>query len=324
MNYKAILTPIPIAIGLPLFLVAFGCNTPKKEYQLMLKEHITLDSVPSASGIAIRMDSAYVIGDDAADIYKISLKNYGHRRIHLPGCLQEYRIPRPVKQDFESAVIARNSDINWLLAFGSGTLSPHRDSLLVMNIGNEKAKTFSLAKLYYFLSRIHHLEKGSMNIEAVTVIKDNLYLFNRGTNSIFIMPLNSLFAYINSKGNTQMPPASEHFKIELPNLNGIPALISGAATLDDHRILFTASLENTKDWTKDGEIFGSYVGILSVSGNEPKLETCLQLTQNNKPVIVKLESLDVISNSGRQVDIISVADNDDGSSGIYLLQLNIK
>jgi hypothetical protein len=324
MNYKAILTHFPTVIVMTLFLVGLGCKTPKREYQLVLKEHITLDSVPSASGIAIRMDSAFIIGDDAVDIYKISLKNYGNRRIHLAGSPQQYRVPKPFKHDLESAVIARNSDINWLLAFGSGTLSPYRDSLLVMNIGNEEVKTFSLAKLYYTLYRTHNLDKGSMNIEAVTVIKENLYLFNRGTNSIFIMPLNSLFAYINSKGNTQMPPVPEQFKIELPVLNGIPALISGAATLDDHRIIFTASLENTKDWTKDGEIFGSYVGILDVSGKEPKLEACLQLTQNNKPVIIKLESLDVISNSGSQVDIISVADNDDGSSGIYLLQLNIK
>jgi hypothetical protein len=324
MNYKAILTQFPTGIAMTLFLVGFGCKTPKKEYQLVLKEHITLDSVPSASGIAIRMDSAFIIGDDAVNIYKVSLKNYGKRRIPLAGSPQQYRVPRPFKHDLESAVIARKSDINWLLAFGSGTLSPYRDSLLVMNIGNEEAKTFSLANLYYILSRTYHLDKGSMNIEAVTVIKDNLYLFNRGNNNMFIMPLNSLFEYINNKGNTQMLPVPEQFRIELPVLNGIPALISGAATLDDHRIIFTASLENTKDWTKDGEIFGSYVGILDVSGKEPKLEACLQLTQNNKPVIIKLESLDVISNSGSQVDIISVADNDDGSSGIYLLQLNIK
>ena len=306
-----------------LFLVVFGCNTPKKEYQLILKEHINLDSIPSASGIAIRLDSAYIIGDDAADIYKISLKNYGHRKIHLPGSPLEYRIPKPVKQDFESAVIARNSDINWLLAFGSGTLSPHRDSLLVMNLANHKAKTFSLTRLYAWLFQLHHLDKKSLNIEAATVIKDNLYLFNRGTNSMFRMPVNDLFAYINSKENPQMP-ASKHYRIELPSLNGVPALISGAATLDDHRILFTASIENTTDWTKDGEILGSYVGILDVSKKVPKLETCLLITENNKPLIVKLESLDVISNSGKQVEIISVSDNDDGSSGLYFLRLETK
>jgi hypothetical protein len=128
---------------------------------------------------------------------------------------------------------------------------------------------------------------------------------------------------LDAKENPQMP-ASAHYRIELPTFKGIPALISGAATLDDHRILFTASLENTKDWTKDGEIFGSYVGILDVSGKQPKLETCLLLSENNKPLTIKLESLDVISNSGKQIDIISVSDNDDGSSGIYLLQLKIK
>jgi hypothetical protein len=319
INYRL----IAAGIGIGIFLVLPGCKPAKKEYQLVLKEHITLDSIPSASGIAIRMDSAYIIGDDATNIYKIALKNYGYRKIHLAGSSLEYRVSKSVKQDFESAVIARNSDVNWLMAFGSGTLAPHRDSMLLMNLGNEMAKTFSLAKLYYFLFRIHHLGRDSMNMEAATVIKDNLYLFNRGSNSFFKMPVNNLFAYLDAKENPQMP-ASAHYRIELPTFNGIPALISGAATLDDHRILFTASLENTKDWTKDGEIFGSYVGILDVSGKQPKLETCLLLSENNKPLTIKLESLDVISNSGKQIDIISVSDNDDGSSGIYLLQLKIK
>jgi hypothetical protein len=269
------------------------------------------------------LDSAYIIGDDAADIYTLSLKNHGYRKFHIPGSPQAYRIEKPIKQDFESAVIARNSDINWLLAFGSGSLSPHRDSLLVMNLANYNTKSFSLSHLYAWLFQRYHLDKKGLNIEAATIIKDGLYLFNRGTNSMFRMPVSDLFAYINGNENAPMP-VSNHYRIELPALNGIPALISGAATLDDHRVLFTASLENTTDWTKDGEIFGSYVGILDISKEIPKLETCMLLTEDNKPLIVKLESLDVISNSDKQIDIISVADNDDGSSGLYFLRLETK
>ena len=311
---------IPMTIG----IVVFGCNSDshrhKPEYQLVVKDHIILDSIPSASGIAIRLDSVYIIGDDASDVYKISLKDHGFRKIHLPGSPAISRIPKPVKQDFESAVIARYLDNNYLLAFGSGSLSPHRDSLLVMNLRNDFIKTFSLSQLYNYLFYLYKLDKKSMNIEAATVINDRLYLFNRGTNSMFQIPVEDLFRFIYSK-NAQMP-SSKHYRIELPALNGIPGLISGAATLDDHRILFTASLENTKDWTKDGEISGSYIGILDVSKKAPELESCLLVSQNNKPLIVKLESLDVISNSGTQTDIISVADNDDGSSGLYFLQLS--
>ena len=158
-------------------------------------------------------------------------------------------------------------------------------------------------------------------MEAATVIGNQLFLFNRGTNSLFVVSVEDLFRYIYNTDHPQFP-SSKHFRIQLPSLHGIPALISGAASLDDHRILFTASLENTNDWTKDGEISGSYIGILNVGKKMPELETCLLVTQNNKPLIVKLESLDVISNSGTQTDIISVADNDDGSSGLYFLQLS--
>lgn len=319
-TFPSVLLAILIAIGV---FVVFGCNNKGKEYQLTVKDHITLDSIPSASGIAVRLDSAYIIGDDAADIYKLSLKTHGYRKIHLPGGPAIYRIAKPVKQDFESAVIARHNNNNYLLAFGSGTLSPHRDSLLVMNLQNDYVKTFSLTGLYAFLFQLYKLDKSSMNIEAATVINDQLYLFNRGTNSMFQLSVEDLFRYVYSKDNPQMP-SSKHYRIELPSLNGIPALLSGAATLDDHRILFTASLENTKDWTKDGEISGSYVGILNISKKMPELETWLLVSQNNKPLIVKLESLDVISHSSTQTDIISVADNDDGSSGIYFLQLETK
>ena len=280
-----------------------------------------MDSIPSASGIAIRLDSVYIVGDDAGDIYKMSLKDHAFRKIHIPGSPAINRIPKPVKQDFESAVIVRHLDNNYLLAFGSGTLSPHRDSLLVMNLRNDFIKTFSLFKLYYYLFEFYQLDKNSRNIEAATVINDKLYLFNRGTNSMFEIPVEDLFRFIYSTDNAPMP-SSRHYRIELPTLNGIPALISGAATLDDHRILFTASLENTKDWTKDGEISGSYVGILDISKKAPELESCLLVSQNTKSLIVKLESLDVISNSGTQTDIVCVADNDDGSSGLYFLQLS--
>lgn len=308
-----------------LLLLLTGCLYREKHpYSLSLQNSITLDSIPSASGIAIVKDSAYIIGDDATCIYKLSLQTHQFRKIQIPGTRPDlYRVAKDSKNDFETAAIGTINHKTYLLAFGSGTLSPYRDSLLLMDLDNEAdLRKISLTAFYKQLLQQSKLDKNNFNIEGATFSGNHLYLFNRGEGMIFQINWTDFFQYIND--TSQTVPISTIHTIHLPEESGVKAGFSGASALDDKRIVFTASLENTKNWIDDGEITGSYIGVLDVTAQEIRLNTGLLLRQGKDAMKVKLESLDVISNSKDSIIIEAVSDNDNGTSAFYRLVLQKK
>lgn len=305
-----------------LVLLSSCLYREKHPYSLSLQNIITLDSIPSASGIAIVKDSAYVLGDDACCIYKLSLQTHQFRKIEIPGAQPGlYRVSKDSKNDFETTAIGTINHKTYLLAFASGTLSPFRDSLLLMDLDNEAdLRKVSIAAFYNQLLQQNRLDKNNFNIEGVTISDNHLYLFNRAGGMIFQVNWTDFFQYINDPVSQVVPASTTHI-IQLPEHSGVKAGFSGACTLDDERILFTASLENTKNWIDDGEIAGSYVGVLDVTAQEIRLNTGLLLRQGNDALKVKLESLDVVSASKDSIIIESVADNDNGTSAFYRLGL---
>jgi hypothetical protein len=189
--------------SLPFFLflmvIMSSCLYREKHpFSLAFENSISLDSIPSASGISIVKDSAYVIGDDAAHIYIISVQTHQFRKIPVPGVpVNEYRVPKGQKNDFESAVIGTINNDRYLLAFGSATLPPYRDSLLLMDLGNESIRKISLAAFYSQLLRQNKLDKNNFNIEGAAISGNHLYLFNRAGGMIFQVNWMEFFQYIN-------------------------------------------------------------------------------------------------------------------------------
>jgi len=117
-------------------------------------------------------------------------------------------------------------------------------------------------------------------------------------------------------------PQIEFNNITLPSINKHEAHLSGVCTLNKTDILFCASVEDTPDWTKDGPILGSCVGIYSTT---TKKVSAVYFLKNEKGNILKekIESLDILRKEAN-VDFIllAVGDNDDGTS--RLLQLKWK
>ena len=78
-----------------------------KKLTVKIEGEKLLDSIPSGSGITLWNDSLFIITDDAPYIYRISLDDYGYSRTLLRGYdSADYRIPKPVKPDFETAAIS--------------------------------------------------------------------------------------------------------------------------------------------------------------------------------------------------------------------------
>ena len=86
-------------------------------------------------------------------------------------------------------------------------------------------------------------------------------------------------------------------------------------------LLFTASLEATSDATSDGEILGSYIGIIEFSNFNHRITDTQILKVENKILKTKIEGIAVKSMQNNKVKVICVSDNDNGTSWIYELRV---
>ncbi len=300
-----------------------SCMNENSKYPLAIVEIKLLDSIPSASGIVLKNETAYIIGDDASGIYKMSLRNYQQQKIPIKGLdFNEYREQRKVKHDFECASLVSWKGDEYLLALGSGSSSPERDSMLMVRMSElSDSKIISLQNFYSKLQVLTQTNKKEWNIEAITATKDLLILFNRGNNLIIKFKLDHFMSYL-FDANAPFP-AIEHHRVKLPFIENFEARLSGACTLDDFHLLFSASVEDTRDWTIDGPVFGSFIGVYSLTDNQVVTSYILQ-DEKGVALKEKIESLDILRNTpGDGLVLIAISDNDNGTSNLFRMKLHL-
>jgi hypothetical protein len=286
-----------------------------------------LDSIPSGSGLAKVGEVLYLISDDSPYFFRLDLQFNLLEKIAIREGQKNtpYRIPKPEKPDYESATVGDWNGEKVLLAFGSGTQSPQRDSLLVVNLHDlHHPQTWSLKPFYELLKAAAHLPAAELNIEGSAIIGEDLYLFNRGRNVLIQTNWPETVAFLTKKPGTP-PPAIKTWRIPLPQIKGITPGFSGACQLGtENKILFTASVENTKNWIEDGEILGSFIGILDVKKlAENPLESVALLTdKNDNPVIEKIESIEFLQTEPNgDLKLLTLTDDDKGGSKILEVRL---
>ena len=109
---------------------------------------------------------------------------------------------------------------------------------------------------------------------------------------------------------------------DLPVYENVPSGFSGACYYHDG-IIFTASMEDTSSEISDGEILGSYVGYIPLSDITQGKYISTLLTRNNKALSKKLEGVYAYEFRGKK-QLITVIDNDDGTSDIITMEFSIK
>ncbi|RYD59049.1 MAG: hypothetical protein EOP56_02120 [Sphingobacteriales bacterium] len=293
-----------------------------KDIEVIIESNVVLDSLPSGSGMVVAGSNAWIICDDATGLYSLSLAGDQYHKIAFPQYdTTVYRIPKPVKPDFESAAMGQVNGKDHILAFGSGSLSPHRDSLLLFDPSSEHIRFVSLEPFYNALRQRAQLDSGELNIEGAVITKDHLYLLNRGRNLLFSVSWPQFKKHI--EGASELPAFTIH-KVALPVSSGLQAGFAGACSLDDNNILFSASLEDTRNSIADGAIYGSYIGILGIDKDSAQVKAITQLKDaSGKAVMDKVESLDVIrKNADKSIQLAAIVDNDDGSSKLLILYLS--
>jgi hypothetical protein len=290
-------------------------------YEASVTDNIPLRDIPSASGIEMHGNNFYVAGDDSPYLFQLNseFQTTGTIKIYSEKKLQDGRIPKKYKPDFESIAIAPWGKDNDLLIFGSGSASKTRNSMIRIDFDEDKyeVKSYSLKKFYSYLAEKFD-EHGNLNIEGAAFWNKHLILLNRTDNTLFKIDYDDFVNYIKKKDKDK--PGIKAIKYELPAFNGITARFSGACLLpDENMLVFTASVENTPNWMNDGKILGSYIGILDLDQTENTKPVCVLIEQNGNPFPYKVESLFVSEKNENSIKLIGVTDNDDGGSQIIAL-----
>lgn len=316
-----------------LLLVVFGACRPEPETQttaeiaaINMKAQVEnfreLDSIPSGSGLVKSGEDFYLISDDSPYFFKLdkSFNLLEKNAIQKGQKTTDYRISKNTKPDYECAALVEIKGEKYLIAFGSGSKSPERDQLLLVNLKDLKnGKTYSLKAFYDLVKTTANLADEDLNVEGCAIIGEDLFLFNRGKNVLIQTNWARIILFLKGGENT-LQPEIKTYRIPLPQIKGIDPGFSGACQLgSENKILFTASVENTQNWVDDGEILGSMVGILNVETlAEKPLENVIILTdKTGAPVIEKVESIEFLQREKNgSIKVLALTDDDLGGSKI--------
>lgn len=290
---------------------------------LTLLKRKTLRDIPSASGLEIMGNDIYIMSDDSPWLFRLNQKFEVLDKIQVGdvSVAAEGKIPKPFKSDLEAMAVFEQG----FLLFGSGSKSPQRDVLVQLNTNQPlDIKKYSLTKFYDAICLSAGFPRKDLNIEAAVIIDDTLYLFNRGKNRIIKINARDFLEY--AKGFKEIP-AFKIYSITLPSLNGLVAGFSGAcSTPDGKQIIFTASVENTSNWIDDGEVCGSFVGIITIVELKDNFRPdCVAMTDKENNILkIKVESVAVHhSISSDSLRLLMVTDTDGAASEVMEGEFNL-
>lgn len=301
-----------------------------------IQREIQLPRLPSASGVEIVGDTVYIIGDDAPLLYCFDARALQPGQ---PVALFETahfstgRIPKATKPDLEclTAVTTAEGETA-LLALGSGATAAREIGYWVtLGAGTPAATTvypLSLAPLYQLLRA--RLPAGlTLNLEAAATTADTLLLMQRSVGSaagnlVFHCPLATTLDFVRRR-SAQAPVIDvQHYA--LPTIGGKPAGLSGATALGE-QLCVTASVEDTTDPVADGEVLGSFVGVLDPRrrSRRPVPVTLLQLQRpDGQPYRGKVEGVAVRRQLGPgRYALLLVTDDDAGGSTALEVELTL-
>ncbi len=282
----------------------------------MVEKTAVIEHYASGSALAYQQGKIYLMGDDMN--YMIILDNSLQviDSILLEDSVK-YKIAKDIKPDLEAATFISPGS---LLLLGSGSKKP-RNTVFVVNVDSKEKIAFSLDTFYQRLEKEGITE---INVEGATAIDDKILLSNRGNNA---HPKNHLIITAADFYKEQQNAEVKVVEIENPavGFSGVSGL-EYSSQFD--RLLLSVSTEDTYSTHEDGAIGKSYLWIIdNVSSKlkgKIKAEKIIDLTTLDKRFSgQKIESVCIVSESKNEMEIILVADNDNGSSTVFKLKLNL-
>jgi hypothetical protein len=279
---------------------------------------VTLPNLPSASGIEIIGNTAYIIGDDSPWLYMlnaVTLASIGQVQLFDTASFATGRIPKADKPDLECTVALTWPDGRaGVLVLGSGSKPLREVGWFVPATAAPTPQKVDLAPLYNLLHEHLPSSLGVLNLEAAAATATELLLFQRTVGradaaGLFRLPLAPTLRFLIEP--TAPAPTITVGWFSLPEVNGCPAGFSGA-TLVENQLFITASVEDTPDAVLDGAVLGSFVGVVNLKN---LTATFARLTWADGRIYQgKVEGIAVRQLQAGKVDLLLVTDDDAGGS----------
>ncbi len=309
-----------------MLLIFFSSCSNHIEEGLYIRSSVMIETIPSASGVICNEGNIWLVGDDAAPLFEVNNKleiinQYTLSKINNK---VDGRILKSLKADFESLDMVGDE----IIVLGSGSKEISRDTAFVFNkktrmLISEK----SIRPLFNLFIELGNYDSlSSINIEGLSSCSKYFYLLQRGNignhNDIFRIAKPDFLSYLHG-GDL---PRMEIFHFQLPMIKEFMSGFSGACVSPDEKFLiFTSSVESTLDVYHDGEVLGSFIGMIPLQGDGALTELqTWPVKENGQFIITKLESVCVKNQEHMLYDLICVSDNDDGKSGVYEFTLIVK
>ncbi|WP_434997814.1 DUF6929 family protein [Vibrio scophthalmi] len=319
-------TLLTLCIG-ALFSGAFSSLAVAQETTLEFSNRTLNNDLPSASGVVVVDKKIFAVGDDSPWLYQLSPEF----TIVEKDLIKEYpvrengRIVKKVKPDFEALDNIEVSGKPSFVMLGSGSKLDVREWAFVISQDKQLKIERSLKPLYKNLRvAAGYSAEQEINVEGLATSDDSAFIINRGnggSNVIFELDLETFQEYL--AGAVDQVNDIKTYHVNLPVVEGFEAGLSGAAYWEEtESLVLTASIEATGDAYNDGEILGSYVGLieldeLSTSKTVDLSQNLIPLMEGNKRLITKLESVAFTQQSDTAVSGVVASDNDDGTSEFF-------
>ena len=279
---------------------------------------------PSGSAIEFKRDFYYLAGDDANYLLKLD-KNWKATDSVILSTHSGKRISKDIKPDIEATTFLFGSRNNLFLV-GSGSLSPYRDSMIVLNVDSNQKTIYPLS---VFHQRLKRAGINEINIEGAASTPWGLILSNRGHNN---NRKNHLVFTSNDFFEEQQ---DAEFRIATIGVNmDSTAAFTGISGLCysgmSDRLLLTVSTENTESSYQDGEIGKSYLWIVEDISSKRRFmgmnpNQVIDLVKIDKRFIgQKIESVSITHETNKILEVVLVADNDNGETGLFKLLIQKK
>jgi hypothetical protein len=307
------------SFSIPLLLLS-SCSGNTQ----FLTEVKDLPSYSSASGIEFSNGNYYIMGDDATHLLVLDSNLAVTDSIAIFNSTEK-RIPKSSKPDLEALVMIYKERKPQLLMMGSGSLEPFRNMAVIFD---PATKLHEEIRMDTFFHRLKYYGLQELNIEGACSIPGNIVLSNRGHKG---SPKNHLvFTSPDFLVRQAIAPVTI-IKVGASQDSSQFQGVSGLAYARRcDKLLLTVSTEDTRNVHEDGAIGKSYLWVIDNISSKKRWNSInptriIDLEKADRRFKGhKIESVCVVKETKNFLQLALVADDDDGSSMLFKLDISKK
>ncbi len=315
----------------------------------IIKNKIILNEIHSASAIELIDNQLFIIGDNSPFLFVLDLEGNVKNKVQIFD-IKDIKdinvttneniiiIPKKEKPDFEASCVLNINQKNHLFVVGSGS-SDKRNIAVLIDLETFEVQKIALKNLYAkFVQHLSLSKKAQnnelnneLNIEGLCANETTVYFFQRGNisgnNFIFSISIYDMVLYLFSEKQAINIKQIDKQKVTLPSIEGIFSGFSGACFIDNQnnnqQVLWTSSVENTKNVIDDGNVLGSFVGTYNTHNQQVETSIITEIINQKENVFTgKVEGICVIDWSDDLKQAIAVTDADGGCSEMLFIEIS--